>query len=217
MKSELLLLAAAVVAAATCACSCSDLGERQRLAAADGPEVAPAPRLFLDVHHLPPGDVTAEGVAAAHQKDLAIQTEHGVSYDRYWVSEDSGTIYCLVRAPSATAAEEVHREAHGLVADEVHEVLPGILPSKAGGDRALFMDSHEAGPGIAAEDVAEAHRKDLAVQDRHGVRFLEYWVDEASGRIHCLAEAAAADDVVEAHREAHGLLPTEVQRVVAGG
>ena len=82
-------------------------------------------RLLLDVHHLPSGKVALADVAAAHRKDLAIEGAHGVAYRRYWVDEGSGTIFCLVEAPSAEAANTVHREAHGLVADEIHEVSQG--------------------------------------------------------------------------------------------
>jgi hypothetical protein len=173
-------------------------------------------RLMLDVHHLGPGKVKLEDVASAHQKDLAVQGSQHVEYERYWVDESSGTIYCLVEAPSAEAASEVHREAHGLVADEVREVVPGILPATASGRAPLFMDTHHVKPGTSAADVAEAHRKDLAVQGKHGVRFLDYWVDEREGTIHCLAEAPNADAVVETHREAHGLLPDIVLPVVEG-
>lgn len=183
--------------------------------ACGGPGAARAEtRLFLDEHHLDPGTRAAD-VAAAHQKDLAVQAAHGVSYERYWVDEAAGTVFCLVRAPSAQAAEDVHREAHGLVAERIDEVQPGILPAPASGRR-LFLDTHEVGPGLHAADVAEAHRQDLAVQAGHDVRFLDYWVDEADGRIHCLAEAPDAAAVVATHREAHGLLPDAVQEVVAG-
>ena len=173
-------------------------------------------RLMLDVHHLDEGSAKLEDVAQAHQKDLAIQGTHGVEYQRYWVDESSGTIYCLVEAPSAEAATEVHREAHGLVADELCEVVPGILPARASGRAPLFMDTHRLTPGLRAEDVAEAHRKDLASQAAHGVRFLDYWVDESGGTIHCLAEAPSAEALVETHREAHGLLPQTVVPVVEG-
>jgi len=179
-----------------------------------GNSAAPA-RLYLDEHHVDPAGLTLDGVAEAHQKDLAVEGALGVDYQRYWVDKRSGTIYCLVRAPSADAAADVHRSAHGLLADEIREVVPGILPAAPSGRR-LFMDTHEVGPGLRAEDVAEAHKKDLAVQGAHGVRFLEYWVDEAGGRIHCLVEAPEADAVVETHREAHGLLPVAVKEVEAG-
>ena len=80
--------------------------------------------LFMDVHHLD-GPVTADDVAAAHAADLAKQGEHGVHYLNYWVDENKGQIFCLVDAPDAEAANTVHREAHGLVADEIHEVSQG--------------------------------------------------------------------------------------------
>jgi hypothetical protein len=172
--------------------------------------------LLLDVHHLGPGQVKLEDVAKAHQKDLAAQGAHGVEYQRYWVDESSGTIYCLATAPSAEAASAVHREAHGLVADEVHEVVPGILPARASGHAPLFLDTHRMSPGLHAADVAEAHKKDLAAEAAHGVRFLEYWVDERNGTIHCLAEAPNAQALIETHREAHGLLPETVVPVVEG-
>lgn len=80
--------------------------------------------LYMDVHHIG-GPVKAEDVANAHQADLAIQNQHGVDYKNYWVDEDQGLIFCLVDAPDPEAANTVHREAHGLVADEIHQVKPG--------------------------------------------------------------------------------------------
>ena len=80
--------------------------------------------LFVDVHHHVEG-LTAEAVAGAHQKDLETQDRHGVNYLKYWFDEGSGKVFCLVEAPSKEAAEAVHREAHGLVADEITEVKEG--------------------------------------------------------------------------------------------
>ncbi len=80
--------------------------------------------LFMDVHHKVDG-LTAEAVAAAHQRDLEVQEQHGVKYLKYWFDEGSGKVFCLVEAPSKEAAEAVHREAHGLVADEITEVQEG--------------------------------------------------------------------------------------------
>ena len=77
--------------------------------------------LFMDVHTMS-GGVTADDVAKAHEADLATQGAHGVEYKRYWVDENAGKIFCLVEAPDAEAANTVHREAHGLVADEIYEV-----------------------------------------------------------------------------------------------
>jgi hypothetical protein len=77
--------------------------------------------LFMDVHTIE-GGVGAADVAKAHQADLATQSAHGVEYLRYWVDEQAGKIFCLVDAPNADAANTVHREAHGLVADEIYPV-----------------------------------------------------------------------------------------------
>jgi hypothetical protein len=77
--------------------------------------------LYMDVHHMD-GGVSASDVAGAHQKDLETQAAYGVDYKRYWVDEKAGKIFCLVDAPDAEAANTVHREAHGLVADEIYEV-----------------------------------------------------------------------------------------------
>ena len=77
--------------------------------------------LFMDVHNID-GGVSAADVAGAHHADVAIQETHGVNYLRYWVDEQAGRIFCLVDAPSAEAANTVHREAHGLVADEIYQV-----------------------------------------------------------------------------------------------
>ena len=80
--------------------------------------------LFLDVHRHVTG-AGPEAVAAAHQKDLATQGKYGVQYVRYWFDESTGTIFCLVEAPSREAAAQVHREAHGLIADEIYAVVEG--------------------------------------------------------------------------------------------
>ena len=77
--------------------------------------------LYLDIHRKVEG-ATEEAVADAHSQDLGIQAKYGVHYKKYWVDESSGTIFCLVEAPNKEAAERVHREAHGLVADEIYEV-----------------------------------------------------------------------------------------------
>jgi hypothetical protein len=80
--------------------------------------------LYMDIHRNLEG-LTAEAVADAHQQDLEIQDEYGVKYHRYWYNEEKGEVFCLCEAPSQEAAEAVHREAHGLVADEIIEVKEG--------------------------------------------------------------------------------------------
>ncbi len=76
---------------------------------------------FMDVHTIS-GGVSVDDVAKAHSADLQTQGQYDVSYLRYWVDEEAGKIFCLVDAPDADAANTVHREAHGLVADEIFRV-----------------------------------------------------------------------------------------------
>jgi Nickel responsive protein SCO4226-like len=76
---------------------------------------------YMDVHTLTDG-VTAADVAAAHKADVETQTAYGVDYKHYWVNKEGTKIFCLVDAPDADTAAKVHREAHGLVADEIYEV-----------------------------------------------------------------------------------------------
>jgi hypothetical protein len=80
--------------------------------------------LFMDVHTID-GGVAIGDVAKAHMADLQEQTSHDVQYLRYWVDESEGKIFCLVDAPTPEAANTVHREAHGLVADEIYAVQEG--------------------------------------------------------------------------------------------
>jgi len=80
--------------------------------------------LFMDVHTIE-GGVAVADVANAHMADLQEQAGYDVNYLRYWVDEGAGKIFCLVEAPSADAANAVHREAHGLVADEIYPVQEG--------------------------------------------------------------------------------------------
>jgi hypothetical protein len=80
--------------------------------------------LFMDVHRNIEG-LTADAVAEAHKRDLESQDAHGVDYQRYWFDETSGTVFCLVEAPDEAAAAAVHREAHGLLAEDIVPVQEG--------------------------------------------------------------------------------------------
>ena len=96
---------------------------------------------YMDIHEIP-GGVSAEDVAKAHAQDVAVQDKYGVSYHKYWVNEKEGKIFCLCHAPNAEAAKQVHREAHGLVAEKVIQVEPEVAD--------LFMGGSEVNPGGAA-------------------------------------------------------------------
>jgi Protein of unknown function (DUF4242) len=80
--------------------------------------------LFMDVHDIA-GGVAMDDVAQAHLAGLQAQAGHGVRYLRYWAGEQAGRVFCLVEAPSPEAAAEVHRQAHGLVADHIYQVQEG--------------------------------------------------------------------------------------------
>jgi len=82
--------------------------------------------LFMDVHRKVDG-LTADGLRHAHEADVETQDKYGVEYRQYWFDEQGGKVFCLVEAPSAEAAARVHREAHGLEADEIIEVTQGVV------------------------------------------------------------------------------------------
>lgn len=81
----------------------------------------------------------------------------------------------------------------------------------------LFMDVHENLPaGVTAADVAGAHAHDLEIQERYGVSYVRYWVDEADGKVFCLVEAPSPEAAATVHREAHGLVADRIHPVVEG-
>ncbi len=80
--------------------------------------------LFLDEHEHIPG-LTSDALARAHARDVEVGPQYGVNYLRYWYDEATGKVFCLVEAPTPEAAVDVHREAHGLVADRLIPVTEG--------------------------------------------------------------------------------------------
>jgi len=86
----------------------------------------------MDIHEVP-GGVSAEDVAKAHAEDVKIEDKYGVHYHKYWVNEKAGKIFCLCHAPNAEAAIQVHRKAHGMVADKVIEIQPELAEGFLGG------------------------------------------------------------------------------------
>jgi hypothetical protein len=75
-----------------------------------------------------------------------------------------------------------------------------------------YLDVHNL-PGVKAGDVAEAHMKDLQEQEKHGVKYIKYWVDEGSGKVFCLVDAPNAEAAHAVHRHAHGLVADEIYEV----
>jgi len=104
----------------------------------------------MDIHNLPEG-TTAEDVAKAHAKDIETQRKYGVEYSKYWVNEKTGKVFCLVHAPNAEAAECVHREAHGMVAEKLIEIQPELAEGFLGG-----VETNSAGAVILPGGGADA-------------------------------------------------------------
>jgi len=106
--------------------------------------------LYMDIHNLDEG-TTAEDVAKAHAKDIETQRKYGVEYTKYWVNESGKKVFCLAHAPSAEAAEQVHREAHGLMPDKIIEVQPELAEGFLGG-----VETNAAGAAIFPGGGADA-------------------------------------------------------------
>ena len=110
---------------------------------------------YMDIHEIP-GGINAEEVAKAHAQDVEVQSKYGVSYHKYWVNEKAGKIFCLCHAPNAEAAVQVHREAHGNVAEKIIQVEPDVADLFFGGSEvnatgAVMLPGTEADardPGI---------------------------------------------------------------------
>ena len=172
--------------------------------------------LYIDVHYLPDGKVKYEDVAAAHAKDLATESKYGVQFIKYWVDESKGVVYCLSSAPDSSAITRTHREAHGLIPQTIYKVDDGD-EAVSDKNKTFFFDIHQLGADkVTAADVEEAHKKDLAVQKKYGVSFINYWVDVKTGTVLCLSQASDASRVIATHKEAHGLVPVSITVVKQG-
>ena len=116
----------------------------------------------------------------------------------------------------STSLTKTHKEAHGLLPEYIYK-LSNATASDLKKQKDFFLDVHYLGAGkITAKDAAEAHKKDLAVQGKHGVEFVDYWVDEKEGTVRCLALAKDSASVSQTHKEAHGLIPNQVIKVQLG-
>ncbi len=73
----------------------------------------------------------------------------------------------------------------------------------------IFMDRHDMA-GATAENVAEAHRKDLEIQEKYGVKYMTYWYDSERATGFCLVDAPDAETAARVHREAHGRIASDI-------
>jgi class 3 adenylate cyclase len=137
---------------------------------------------YLDIHDLH-GPVDLEELAKAHAADVEVQKKYGVNYLKYWVNESRGKVFCLVEAPNPEAANRVHREAHGLVAQRLIEIDPDLADGYLGGGEvstagAVLM------PGTAASardpairtilftDIVESTALTLSIGDEAAMQIL---------------------------------------------
>jgi len=172
--------------------------------------------LYIDVHIVQPGSITVTDVASAHAKDLAIGEKYGVRFLRYWVNEKAGTVYCLSSAPDSASIAESHNEAHGMIPQQVYAVTQGVEATPLAG-LPFFLDIHTLGEGNATvAGVANAHRKDLAIQKKYGVYFINYWVCEEKGIVFCLSQTKSKNNLINTHKNAHGLIPAVIIPVTPG-
>ena len=75
------------------------------------------------------------------------------------------------------------------------------------------MDVHSGLGNETDADVAEAHRRDLAIQEKYGVKYLTYWFNDPTGQVFCLVDAPDQQAALACHREAHGLIPHKMIEV----
>jgi class 3 adenylate cyclase len=138
---------------------------------------------YMDIHEIP-GGVKAEDVAKAHAEDVKVQSKYGVSYHKYWVNEKEGKIFCLCQAPNAEAASQVHREAHGLVAEKIIQVEPDVADLFFGGTEvnaagAVMLPGAEADardPGIRTilfTDIVDSTSLTRRIGDEAAMELLE--------------------------------------------
>jgi hypothetical protein len=75
---------------------------------------------FMDVHSGFIG-VTADQLKEAHERDLAIEVDENVHFERAWLDPTRGKVFCLATGPSREAVMRVHARA-GHPTPEVYEL-----------------------------------------------------------------------------------------------
>ena len=133
---------------------------------------------FIDIHELP--GITSEIAAAEHIRDIEMQGPYAVNYSKYWLNEETGKLFCYCEAPSAEAAIEVHRLAHGDPAERLIEVTPELLELFLG--TAGFVDT----TGAVMLSAADRTEHDTATRS---TLFTD--IVDSTGMTHRLGDEAA--------------------------
>jgi len=137
--------------------------------------------LFMDIHELHGADPKA--VADAHAADVGLQTKYGVEYVKYWFNAERGKVFCLCHAPNAEAANRVHKEAHGLVAERIIEVTPDLAEAFLGDGNASAAGDVRIGPQQAPDtairtvlftDIVESTSFTQRVGDQAAMEIIEF-------------------------------------------
>ena len=89
-------------------------------------------------------------------------------------------------------------------------------PGAAATTTHLYLDIHRNMHGLTPEGLAQAHKNDLSVQGKYGVKFVDYWYDAKEGTVFCLAEAPSAEAMKAVHLEANGIVADETLQVREG-
>jgi class 3 adenylate cyclase len=182
--------------------------------------------LFIDIHEV--SGATPEAIADAHTKDVAVQGDYGVTYVKYWLNESRGKVFCLCTAPSAEAAVEVHRHAHGLVAERIVEVDPDLAEGMLGGETVAPSGAATLGPSGALDpgirtilftDIVGSTELTQRLGDRAAMVIVDLHdglVREALGRTRgrevkhlgdgLMGVFVSADDAIRCALEAHAAL-----------
>ena len=75
---------------------------------------------YIDVHSGFYG-TTQDQLITAHNGDLAIQADEGVSFEKAWLDPESGKVFCLSTGPSKEAVQRIH-ERNGIPTAEIYEI-----------------------------------------------------------------------------------------------
>ena len=114
---------------------------------------------YMDRHEA--GELAPADIYAGHLLDLQVQEKYHARYLTYWMDQERGHVFCLVDAPSREAAEAVHAEAHGLIANEIIEVEQDAV--------ADFLGRPSDPPGTSpAQPIADSAFRTVLFTDIEG-------------------------------------------------
>ncbi len=133
--------------------------------------------IFLDRHDIPEA-MTAEEIARLHAQDVKIQGKYGVRYITYWCDPPRRCAFCLVDAPTAELAVQVHRESHGelpsaLIPVEMSAVMSFLGriadPSQDSSERGIIEAAHRT---VLFTDIVNSMELTDRLGDARSVEFV---------------------------------------------